>query len=236
MTSCFLFSFIPKSFAFIIPGGVAFTSFSHQRATRCAIKKRVRFGLRTAAVTHLLAREKNEHRIGSALCMLPGNNRNDNNNLQQLLPTIATFVGLTLFFFSPLGGIFFAITNSLFVLALLTPLIFFGGFQLWSKLNTIQGNCPSCGAPVVVMKNGNDSADNLFLFSGSSTPCLNCGAFVRATADQKGIELCNPPPTSDYFSSNSIADFFTVTETMSDGDESKARRERTIIDVTAQDE
>lgn len=52
----------------------------------------------------------------------------------------------------------------------------------------------------------------------------------------EGIELCNPPPTSDYFSSNSIADFLTETETMSDDDESKARRERTIIDVTAQDE
>lgn len=50
--------------------------------------------------------------------------------LDDILPAIVTAVGIGVFFASPLGGIFFAITNSLFVLALLTPILLVGGFQV----------------------------------------------------------------------------------------------------------
>jgi hypothetical protein len=143
-----------------------------------------------------------------------------------LIPTILTSIGLMLFFFSPLGAIFFAITNSLFLLALITPLLLVGGLQIWTKFNVIQGECPSCGAPIAVMKEGRD-------FLSSTSPCFNCGAFVRATADNKGIELCNPPTvTEDLLSSDIII-------TAEDDDESlsrRAKRESTIIDVTVVEE
>ena len=50
--------------------------------------------------------------------------------LDDILPGIVTAIGLGVFFASPLGGIFFAITNSLFVLALLTPVVLIVGFQV----------------------------------------------------------------------------------------------------------
>lgn len=56
--------------------------------------------------------------------------------IEAILPTIVTGVLVALFFASPLGGIFFAVTNSLFVLALLTPLVLYVGFQIWSALYT----------------------------------------------------------------------------------------------------
>jgi len=101
---------------------------------------------------------------------------------QALLPTIGTAVAVALFFASPLGGIFFAITNSLFVLALFTPLVLFVGFKVWTALYTIEAPCPSCGAmPVRVLKDGEPSV------------CLNCGAFSRANESGDGLELCNNP-------------------------------------------
>lgn len=156
------------------------------------------------------------------------NNNNDPFRTKNsvLLPTILTTIGLTLFFFSPLGALFFAITNSLFLLALITPLLLVGGFQIWTQLNTIQGTCPSCGAPITVLKEGRE-------FLSSATPCFNCGAFVRATADNKGIELCNPSPASeDLFSSN----IFFPTEEDEESLSKKAKRESTVIDVTVIEE
>jgi hypothetical protein len=102
--------------------------------------------------------------------------------INALLPTIVAGILVALFFASPLGGIFFAITNSIFVLSILTPFVLFGGFQLWSALYTIEAPCPSCGAiPVRALKNGEPSM------------CLNCGAFSRANEDGDGLELCNDP-------------------------------------------
>jgi hypothetical protein len=59
----------------------------------------------------------------------------------QLSPILVNGILLVLFFASPLGGIFFAITNSLFALAILTPFIIFGGFQVWSALFTMDMAC-----------------------------------------------------------------------------------------------
>ena len=101
----------------------------------------------------------------------------------QLSPILVNGILLVLFFASPLGGIFFAITNSLFALAILTPFLIFGGFQVWSALFTIEAPCPSCGVlPVRVLKNGNEPSI-----------CLNCGAYSRANAKGDGLELCNNP-------------------------------------------
>lgn len=160
-----------------------------------------------------------------------------------LLTPIVTIAGLVLFFMSPLGGIFFAITNSLFVLALLTPILIGVGFNVWNYFNTIEATCPSCGAPARVLKD----------IEAGPNICLNCGQLIRATADLDGIELCNDP--NDIFDEKSrVSSFFdiftsdptvyeetTTTTTTSFFDDvfdsgstkrkDKERREKTIIDV-----
>ena len=103
-------------------------------------------------------------------------------DLEALIPTIVSTVLIVAFFASPLGGIFFAIFNSIFLLALLTPFVLFGGFQFWKTFYTIEEPCPSCGAiPVRVLKDGSPSV------------CLNCGAYSRANQRGDGLELCNNP-------------------------------------------
>ena len=160
------------------------------------------------------------------------------NELEAILPTIVTGVLIALFFASPLGGIFFAVFNSIFVLALLTPFVLFGGFQLWKTFYTIEAPCPSCGATVGVLKNGEPSV------------CINCGAFSRANEKGDGIELCNNP--NDMMGGGTLFDslfgpgmgngmsggFDNVVEnassnknTPSDDPVKKAKRQGTIIDV-----
>ena len=121
--------------------------------------------------------------------------------VEEFITPILIVTGLVLFFISPLGGIFFAITNSLFVLALLTPILLGAGFNVWQYFNTIEGDCPSCGASVRVMKD-TDAGPNI---------CLNCGQLVRANASVDGVELCNDP--NDIFDEksrvSSIFDIFT---------------------------
>jgi hypothetical protein len=157
--------------------------------------------------------------------------------IKSILPTIATGALVLLFFASPLGGIFFAVTNSLFVLALLTPFILFVGFQVWSALYTIEAPCPSCGViPVKVLKNGEPGV------------CLNCGAFSRANEKGDGLELCNNPydmmnegAGGSMFDAlfgqggNGVSDFDVVSgQSKSSGqdEQAKAAKKRgTIIDV-----
>eukprot|EP00586_Coscinodiscus_wailesii_P009679 CAMPEP_0172509750 /NCGR_PEP_ID=MMETSP1066-20121228/222766_1 /TAXON_ID=671091 /ORGANISM="Coscinodiscus wailesii, Strain CCMP2513" /LENGTH=160 /DNA_ID=CAMNT_0013288387 /DNA_START=324 /DNA_END=806 /DNA_ORIENTATION=- len=144
----------------------------------------------------------------------------DDNKLKSIITPILTFAAVIAFFASPLGGIFFAITNSLFLLALLTPLILVVGFQTWSAFNTVKGPCPSCSSEVVAL-NG-----------GDPTLCLNCGAAVRATVDKKGIELCSGGGVDNFGQeSGSIFDIFdTKVEDKEDKDK-RLRRETTVIDV-----
>mmetsp|Transcript_6229 Transcript_6229/g.9371 ORF Transcript_6229/g.9371 Transcript_6229/m.9371 type:complete len:268 (-) Transcript_6229:185-988(-) len=102
--------------------------------------------------------------------------------IESIISTIVPIALVGLFFASPLGGIFFAVTNSLFVLALLTPLVLFAGFKIWTALYTVEAPCPSCGVlPVRVLKNGEPGV------------CLNCGAFSRVDEKGDGLELCNNP-------------------------------------------
>lgn len=153
-----------------------------------------------------------------------------------LLIPAATVAGLGLFFISPLGGIFFAITNSLFVLSLLTPFILYIAFQGWQFFYTQESPCPNCEAPVRTLKD--DGAE--------PTICLSCGSLVRNVGgDGDGLELCGPPPGNSFFQSdekmgNSIfSDFFGGAQSY-DGlgqqetnrkQEKKFNREQTIIDV-----
>ena len=168
--------------------------------------------------------------------------------IMEVVTPFLTIGAIVLFFMSPLGGIFFAVTNSIFILALLTPILIGVGFNVWNYFNTIEGTCPSCGAPARVLKDEN-AGPNI---------CLSCGQLIRATADKDGIELCNNP--NDIFDEksrvSSIFDIFTsdrsvyeddndtVVSTSSTtsifGNEEKRRdrnrRETTIIDVDVEKE
>ena len=161
------------------------------------------------------------------------------NDIKAILPGILTIAGLTLFFISPLGGIFFAVTNTLFAVALITPVLGWVGLQIWQAFNTVSGPCPNCGFPVRTLKDD------------ESTPgiCVSCGSLIRTNAAKDGIELCNNP--NDIMGGGSLFDQLfgsmagispqqVVDEIDADingskprksPDESKSRRERTIIDV-----
>lgn len=164
--------------------------------------------------------------------------------IKALLPTIGTGILVVLFFASPLGGAFFAVFNSLFVLALLTPLILFVGFQVWSSLYTVEAPCPSCGKlPIRALKDG------------QPTVCLSCGAYSRANADGNGLELCNNPNDvmggslfdslfgmggngmSDMGTSTRVEEFdvfgttSTVNKDSSEDKVKKAKQQGNIIDV-----
>jgi hypothetical protein len=106
--------------------------------------------------------------------------KNDN-ELGSVATTVLSVLGVIAFFASPLGSIFFAVFNSLFVLALLLPVGAVAAFQGWQYFNTITGPCPECGAPVQVVKNQE--------ILPQPTLCLNCGSVVQANASNNGIDL-----------------------------------------------
>jgi hypothetical protein len=110
----------------------------------------------------------------------------DDKELDPIFTTVLSFVGVVAFFASPLGGIFFAITNSLFVLALLLPVTAVVGFQAWQYFNTITAPCPSCGAPVQVVK--------WTEIEPSPSLCGNCGSVVQANAANNGIDFTGQGP------------------------------------------
>jgi len=90
------------------------------------------------------------------------------------------------FFVSPLGGLVLGIFNSFLVLAFLLPLVATVGFQIWTSLNTVKGECPNCGAPATVMKN----KSNGNLVDGdlpAQSLCFNCGAVLQANDDNTSI-------------------------------------------------
>ena len=97
---------------------------------------------------------------------LPPGKSNDN-GLSDILVGVAWIVGLIVFFASPLGGLFFAAVNSVFALLFITPFILIVAFNTWQFFSTVQGNCPSCSAPIRVLKDGSPSI------------CLNCGSVVQ---------------------------------------------------------
>jgi hypothetical protein len=165
---------------------------------------------------------------------LPPSPKGPLEQIQAILPTIVTGLLVALFFASPLGGAFFAITNTLFVLAFLTPFLLFAGFQIWTALYTIEAPCPSCGQlPVRALKNGEPSV------------CLNCGAFSRANANGDGLELCNNPydmmnegGSGSLFDSlfgmgvgDGFSDFGVIESDSKKEEQAKKKRQGTIIDV-----
>ncbi len=174
----------------------------------------------------------------------PSGPKGPSEQIQAILPTIGTALLVALFFASPLGGLFFALFNSIFVLALLTPLILYGGFQIWSALYTIEAPCPSCGViPIRVLKNG-----------GEPSICINCGSLSRANANGDGLELCNNPNDmiggiggGSLFDSlcgmggNGMSDYDDVADSGSKRESSeekakKAKRQATVIDVDVERE
>lgn len=189
---------------------------------------------------HPLSFLNSRNRIDSHLRMsyLPPDNGNGNrgndilSTFVEALPGIGFVAGIILFFLSPLGGIFFAVTNSLFLFALVAPVLLYTGFQIWIRINTIEGPCPSCNQPVFVPKDD----------EGQPSICFSCGATVRATRDKKSVELCSSNSINDDFfdvginNSNSFMDMFSVrneaehTKTV-ENNRKKVARERTIIDV-----
>lgn len=173
-----------------------------------------------------------------------GNNQND---IDQIVRGVATIVGLTVFFISPLGSIFFAVTNSLFLLALLLPVGAYVAFNAWQFFNTIKGPCPNCGAPCQVLKGEKNSM-------GVPSLCLNCGVAIEASPDQTSIQFASGSSSvidDNFVSSDSIFDsIFTNspeppkpssptrggTGAASGGKGKQFQRERTVIDVEIEDE
>ena len=166
----------------------------------------------------------------------PSGGGDGNDGFKDILASVGTLALIVAFFASPLGGIFFALLNSFFVLSLVVPVILWIAFQGWQFLNTVEGPCPQCGAPVRVLKENE-----------SPNICLNCGTFVQATPDKSGVEfyreeeqvIVDEGYTStiwdDLLSGPMGARSAPTTKRSVQERESQFRRERTIIDVEVED-
>lgn len=161
----------------------------------------------------------------------------DKNEASALVTSVLTLAGIVLFFVSPLGGIFFAIFNSLLVLSIAIPLTAIVAFQVWQYFNTVEGPCPNCGAPLRVVKS----------WGVEATPsiCLNCGSVVQASDDNERIDMVQVgiPSEEDAISGMSFWDGLwgggttrrSSSVTPTDKGE-RYRRETTIIDVEVEEE
>ena len=161
----------------------------------------------------------------------------NNNGLGQLLPSIISLLALGLFFFSPLGALFFAVTNTLLAFTIFAPFILYIGFQVWQYFYTIEGPCPACGSPVRVLKDVQQPSI-----------CFNCGSQVISNTKMDGVELYDDVDNIldrqrslwDSLFSNEEPDFasYRSTTTSSDTKENmkRSRREQTIIDVDVSEE
>ncbi|KAK1749219.1 hypothetical protein QTG54_001158 [Skeletonema marinoi] len=204
---------------------------------KCKINAPISIGNALSSSTISRPRKNTSLQMGYQLPPSPQGPKGPLDEIKAVLPTIGTAVLVGLFFASPLGGAFFAITNTLFVLAFVTPFLLFAGFQIWSALYTVEAPCPSCGQlPVRALKNG------------EPTVCLNCGAFSRANEKGDGLELCNNPydmmneggGSGSLFDSlfggmgggDGISDFDVMGSGNSNKQEqAKSKKQGTIIDV-----
>lgn len=163
---------------------------------------------------------------------LPPGRNNNNNGLQEILVGVASLVGVLLFLASPLGGLLFAAVNSLLALAFITPLVLILGFNVWRFLNTTLGNCPSCSAPVRVLKDGSPSI------------CFNCGSVIQARS-RTGSDIEFAPNVDQFeqddsffgglFGGGSFGGSPTQRRPQQETKEDRYRRERTVIDVDVED-
>lgn len=157
-----------------------------------------------------------------------------NSGIREILTSVATLAAIVAFFVSPLGGLFFAVLNSFFLLSLLLPVFLWIAFQGWQFVNTIEGPCPQCGAPVRVLKE-----------EGSPSICLNCGTFVQASPDRSGVDFYREDDQvivdEDYTASvwdsilNGPMGATTAPTRSTEERQSQYRREQTIIDVEVED-
>ena len=148
-----------------------------------------------------------------------------------------TLLAIVAFFVSPLGGIFFAVLNSFFLVSLLTPFVLWLGFQVWQFFFTIEGPCPNCGAPLRVVKD-----------SSSPSFCLNCGTVVQATEDGTGVDFYYDEfdqvvvdDEQQEYTPSFLDNWFgggtrNAPTTTPEQRQSKYRRETTIIDVQVNDD
>lgn len=108
----------------------------------------------------------------------PSGGGNGGGGFRDILSGVVSLALIVAFFASPLGGLFFAVINSFFVLSLVLPIFLWIAFQGWQFFNTIEGSCPQCGAPVRVLK-----------AEASPSICLNCGSFIVATPDKSAVDF-----------------------------------------------
>lgn len=165
------------------------------------------------------------HSVARFGFQLPPGKKNDN-GLSEILMGALSIVGLIAFFASPLGGLFFAAINSVLALLFITPLVFIVGFNAWQYFNTVEGNCPSCSAPMRVLKDGSPSI------------CFNCGSVVQ----NNDGKLDFAPNVDQFEQEESIFSFFdqalSTTSPKKESGESRKdqyRRETTVIDVDVED-
>jgi predicted RNA-binding Zn-ribbon protein involved in translation (DUF1610 family) len=160
---------------------------------------------------------------------LPPSNKNDD-GLGEVLGGVFALLAVIAFFASPLGAIFFALFNSLVALAFILPVGAIVAFQAWQFLNTTQGACPSCSAPIRVLKDGSPSL------------CLNCGSVVQS---RDGIIALVSGNSNVFEEEDSLFGGFLDNAWGSSRQPSSAdtkeqvekyKRERTIIDVVVEED
>jgi hypothetical protein len=123
-----------------------------------------------------------------------GGNDDKSSELREVTSAIVTFVGLALFFISPLGGIFFALFNSFLAFVILLPIGAFAALNVWQYFNTVTGTCPNCGVGIKALKDE------------SPTICLNCGSIVQAKDGQ--IYLANS--SNEMMDAGSVSSIFST--------------------------
>jgi hypothetical protein len=152
-----------------------------------------------------------------------GGGNGKSSELTELATAAVTFLAVVGFLLSPLGGIVFAVFNSLVALAILLPLGGLVAFNVWQYFNTKTGACPNCQGPVKVLKNESPSI------------CFTCGSVVQLKDDN--IYLVNTDKLGNAAGNGSIFDSLrgpfrpptTTTTTV-------IERKTTIIDVDAKRE
>lgn len=190
-----------------------------------------------------------------------GGGNNNKNDIGSIGKSALTVLGIIAFFASPLGGIFFAITNSILLLLFSIPVVAFIAFQVYQKTQTIEAPCPGCGAPTRVVKDFSVDGEGAM-----PNVCVSCGTFVKSSPDGKSVIDMNANSNS-IFNNDVILDptedgiytqqqggvsspFESIVSDLMNGatntgvsseeqlkeKENQFRREQTIIDVEVTDE
>ena len=102
-----------------------------QTYEHCVSRRTISPTIRSSSPLIIHKRNKISTSLQMGYNLPPSGGGGGKSDLEALIPTIVSTVLIVAFFASPLGGIFFAVFNSIFLLALLTPFVLFGGFQFW---------------------------------------------------------------------------------------------------------